>query len=112
MSYVLGDKALRQIRDVVLKVLREPTVVPRDDSRRNPVFEQCCYGKLTTSLAPDGTGTLTIYRPGSGGGVGTDTGVTLTVIDNGKLNQTLPSSTVCDVAYMRGAWVVTGHECI
>lgn len=110
-KYTLGDKAAKQIAGL-LKKDGGPPGPGRAPVRGQGFQELYCTGKLDTTLAPNGTATLSIYKPSTTGGIGTDTTINLTVIDNGKLDATLPASTICDVNYSRGAWIVTGFKCI
>lgn len=112
MAKLLGDKAAKQIAETVRTVRGLPQGGSgATQERRVPFQELFVTGKIDGTLAPDGTATLSIYKPSTTGGIGTDTTVNVNVVDGGKLQGTLAASTIVDAVYTRGVWLVVGWEC-
>lgn len=114
-SYIFGEQAVRQISEALAKTVdAAPGVQGRMSSSRVPVFGQIEIGKLDTTMAKGGTATMSIYVPSTAGGIGTDTGENITIVDVDQMpaaSSPLPSSTKCTVSWVRGAWCLISYEC-
>lgn len=69
-------------------------------------------GKLDESLSANGDAAMSVYMPGLTGGIGTDTGATVTVIDAGLLSETLPINTPVVWVNIFGRKVVVAYKCL
>ena len=114
MAYTLGDRAAKQIAKLVRQ--NERTGPPAGIGGNQGTFrdEYAVYGKIDGTMARNGTATLSVYKPGTAGGVGTDTGVNFRIIDVGMIPAAvspIPANTVVMAHYMRGAWIIGSYDC-
>ena len=115
MSFTLGDKAAKQVAEVIKAYNSEPGKVAGQTSWGRAVRpEYSVYGKLDGTMARNGTATLSIYKPSTTGGIGTDTLLNVTIIDVGMTPSAvspLPANAVVKAEYSRGAWVIGAYDC-
>ncbi|NDD52978.1 hypothetical protein EBZ39_03720 [bacterium] len=115
MAYTLGDKAAKQIAEVI-RDYNGQSGAPNGPTYNRGRFrdEYTVFGKLDGTLARNGTATLSIYKPGTAGGIGTDTTQNVTIIDIGMIPSSaspLAANKVVMAHYSRGAWVIGAYEC-
>ena len=112
-KYTLGERAAKQIA-ALIKDGDNPGGPKRIPGRGYGIIEPIIVGKIDGTLARNGTATLSIYKPSTSGGIGTDTSTNQTIIDVGQIGTTdspLAASTSCTAAYSRGAWVLISYDC-
>jgi hypothetical protein len=83
--------------------------IVRLDAARTIHFD----GKLTTTLARNGTGTTDVRPALVTGNLGSVIGSTVPIVDTGKLTTTLPIGTVIDAVWARGQSFarLVGYDC-
>lgn len=110
-SYTLGDRAARQIAELIRA---KPGSGGAGYSQGGFRDEMTVVGRLDTTMARNGTATLSVYAPNTSGGIGTDTTLNFTIIDVGMIPSSaspIPSNTVAMAHYARGSWVLGAFDC-
>lgn len=115
MSFTLGDKAAKQVAEVIRDYNQRTGPLTGGGSfGRSFRDEYTVFGKIDGTMARSGTATLSIYKPGTAGGIGTDTALNVKIIDVGMIPNAvspLPANTVVMAHYSRGAWVIGSYDC-
>lgn len=114
VQYLLGEQALKQLADTVKRVAKLERVVLGTGWNRDVAMEQVVVGKLDEELERNLNATMSVWKPDLMGGLDSDTGQNIEVIDVGMIPagaSPIPENTVCAAAYSRGAWVLIAYDC-